>query len=106
MADEEDNSEFPYTPPGIGHNQGPEMPEEDPVTSDKLLTLTKLLGSRIQPMALPPEERKGQQASRPTNLQKLTRGIGSLARKSPLSLLLVWVWIRFLLREDNKLLIT
>ena len=84
MADEEDNSEFPYTPPGIGHNQGPEMPEEDPVTSDKLLTLTKLLGSRIQPMALPPEERKGQQGSRPTNLQKLTRGIGSLARKSPL----------------------
>jgi hypothetical protein len=84
MADEEDNSEFPYTPPGIGHNQGPEMPEEDLVTSDKLLTLTKLLGSRIQPMALPPEERKGQQGSRPTNLQKLTRGIGSLARKSPL----------------------
>mgnify|MGYP003133647318 CR=1 FL=1 len=60
------------------------LDKEDPVTSDKLLTLTKLLGSRIQPMALPPEERKGQQVSRPTNLQKLTRGIGSLARKSPL----------------------
>lgn len=85
MADEEeDNSGFLYPPPAIGHNQGPPLPEEDPVTSDKLLTLTKLLGSRIQPMALPPEERKGQQGSRPTNLQKLTRGIGSLARKSPL----------------------
>jgi len=86
MADEEeDNSGFLYPPPAIGHNQGPEMPEEDPVTSDKLLTLTKLLSSRIQPMALTPEERKGQQGSRPTNLQRLTRGIGSLASvRSPL----------------------
>mgnify|MGYP003146981000 FL=1 len=79
MADEEDNSEFPYTPPGIGHNQGPEMPEEYTAPSEKLLSLTKLLGSGTQLMSLPSEERKGQKVSRPT---KLLRGIGGLA-KSP-----------------------
>ena len=89
MADEEeDNSGFLYPPPAIGHNQGPPLPEEDPVTSDKLLTLTKLLGSGTQLMSLPPEERKGQQVSRP---KKLLRGIGSLA-KSPWAKLASMAW--------------
>ena len=89
MADEEeDNSGFLYPPPAIGHNQGPPLPEEDPKNLDKMLTITKLLGSDIQPMSLSPEEQKGQQVSRP---KKLLRGIGSLA-KSPWVKLVSMAW--------------
>ncbi len=89
MADEEeDNSGFLYPPPAIGHNQGPPLPEEDPKNLDKLLPVIKSLGSGTQLMSLPPEERKGQQVSRP---KKLLRGIGSLA-KSPWVKLASMAW--------------
>ena len=85
MADEEeDNSGFLYPPPAIGHNQGPPLPEEDPKNRDKLLPVIKSLVPGTQLMSLSPEEQKGQQVTRPTNLQRLTRGIGGLLRKSPL----------------------